>query len=92
MTVGKTLYRSGTISDANPITVDLSQARPPIKVAIAHGSGNVERVETLEAGVWQSWALGDVSVDSVDILDSPTMSIRFTRVSGASPFSYEVMA
>ncbi|WP_367026629.1 hypothetical protein ABZN20_02195 [Methylococcus sp. ANG] len=90
--IGLPLRAQETVSDAAPRVVDLSRQLPPIKVAIAHGAGNVERVETLEAGEWIPWALGDITAASaLDVLLRRVAAIRFTRVSGSSPFSYEVM-
>ncbi len=100
MTVGKTLYRSGTISDANPITVDLSQARPPISVTLVPGSGNTSRWEySITQGaavmpgtaVWQAGS-GDVTALTADVLLGPVQAVRFTRVSGSASDAYEVMA
>lgn len=91
--VGLPLHVQETVNDSVPRVVDLSRQLPPVKVAIAHGSGNVERVETLEAGEWKIWALGDVAATSLsDELLDRTAAVRFTRLSGSSPFSYEVLA
>lgn len=92
MTVGKPLVMSGVISDPNPVTIDLRQARPPIKVAVTPGSGNVARVEVLNAGTWSSWPYGDVSIPTVDSIESPVSSLRISKVSGSTSVTYEVMA
>lgn len=89
MTVGKPLIKSGTISASNPVTIDLSQARPPIKVAVTPGVGDVMRVDVLNAGTWSAWPAGDVSVPTVDSIESPVSAVR---ISGTPSGTYEVMA
>lgn len=91
---------TGTIA-ATPVVVNMSRYRAPCGVTLIPGSGNTSLCEysltpnaadpTVTAN-WRPWPAGTVSVATTDTLLGPVQALRFTRVSGASSDTYEVVA
>lgn len=81
--------------------VDTSDFKAPITITAIPGSGNTSKVEfstTPGAAVapasatWQAWGSGTVSSTTTDVFIGRLTALRFTRVSGSSTDTYEVVA
>lgn len=96
------LYQSisGSVT-GTPVVVDLSKNAAPYSVTLIPGSGNTSKVEysvSPNAGTspgsanWISWPSGTVSAITNDVYAGKLTALRFTRVSGSSTDTYEVMS
>ena len=81
---------SGTYSGSKIITV--SRIDPPFTITLSPGSGNVSSCEIKSGGKWFAWPAGDVSEPMRDVQYGHIEEVKFTRVSGSSDDTYEVVA
>lgn len=87
--------------DATPKVVNLARYRAPISVSLSPGSGNTSLCEysltpnaadPAVTAQWLPWPAGTVSIATTDSLLGPATALRFTRVSGVSLDTYNVVA
>jgi|GEM_PF-6435651 hypothetical protein len=98
---GSTLItQSATVGDT-PVTVNLSALQSPYTVTLIPGAGNTSQCEYSTTGnaaqspataTWLPWRKGVVSVATGDVYYGKLTALRFTRVSGASLDTFEVVA
>lgn len=79
------LNATGTVTDATPVVVDVSNLSWPKTIWVNPSSATV-RVEVSENGgaSYSPWPLGDVTTPSSDIRYDPCTHIKYTKISGTS--------
>jgi hypothetical protein len=85
---------SGTVA-GTPVVLPVRTY--PVSVTVIPGAGNTSLCEFSTTSenltpVWQPWPAGTVSATTNDAIISPITALRFTRVSGSSADTYEVVS
>lgn len=84
---------TGVVQSA-PVVVGVNTY--PVTITLIPGAGNTSLCEFTTSNlsgvpVWQQWPEGVVSSITCDGVDFPIKGLRFTRVSGSSNDTYEVV-
>ncbi|HWO99178.1 MAG TPA: hypothetical protein VNL74_00920 [Methylococcus sp.] len=85
----------------SPVVINLEAVDPPLTITLIPGAGNTSRCEYSTTpgaagdpgtAAWIAWPGDVVSTPTTDVVVGPVSALRFTRVSGSSQDSYEVLA